>query len=198
MTRALAALFSLLLLVGCGTDTDDNEPETDTGTSQNETPAPETEEPTPDASGELITGTGYTFNAPDGWGVPEQQTPGFDPDSLAANLDDDDDFVDNVNVLLSPAGEVTPDQVEDMGVQELEAVGATDIEVNDRTTVAGNESAHLSATMSMGEREYVVDQFYASNAGQTYVVTFSFSPSISDGERSEAVESALSTWTWTN
>ena len=204
MTRALAVLFSLVLLVGCGADTDsDTASDGDNGTNQTE--SPRTEEPeadedteTPRAAGDLITGTGYSYTAPDGWGVPAQQAPGFNPDSLAVNLSDADEFVDNINVILSPAGEVTPDQVEEAGTAELEEVGATDIQVNDRTTVSGSESAHLSASMSTNDIEYDVHQFYATNEGQTYVITFSFSPSVPPADRAEVYDAALATWTWTD
>lgn len=212
MSRALAALFALLLVAGCSSDNGDGSdtadaPETSEGTSQEPTqdaePTEDAEEsePTdeaPEASGELVSGTGYTYSAPEGWGTPEQQAPGFNPDSLVADLGDTDQFTDNINVILSPAGAVTPEQVETAGLAELEAVGATDRKVNDRVEVAGSESAHLSATMSMNAIEYAVHQFYATNDDQTYVITFSFSPSVSLDERAEAYGAALASWTWTD
>lgn len=148
------------------------------------------------ATGDTISGTGYSFQVPEGWGEPEQEIEGFDPDAFAADLDDADGFSDNVNVILSPAGEVTPEQVETLGVEELEGVGATDVEIGDRITVAGSESAHLSAALASEGTEYVVDQFYVTADGQTYVVTFSFSPTVSDADRDEIAESVLASWTW--
>lgn len=148
------------------------------------------------ATGETIAGTGYTFTVPEGWGEPEQEIEGFDPDAFAADLDDADGFSDNVNVILSPAGEVTPEQVETLGVQELESVGATDVEVGPRVTVGGSESAHLSAALASEGTEYVVDQFYVTEDGQTYVVTFSFSSTVSDAGRDEIARSVLASWSW--
>lgn len=148
------------------------------------------------ATGETITGTGYTFQVPEGWGEPEQEIEGFDPDAFAADLDDADGFSDNVNVILSPAGEVTPEQVETLGVEELEGVGATDVEIGDRITVGGSESAHLSAALASEGTEYVVDQFYVTADGQTYVVTFSFSPTVSVADRDEVASSVLASWAW--
>ena len=163
-------------------------------------PAPSTGDTAPPAStvdpatGDTITGTGYTFNAPEGWSVPPSLPSGVD--TVAADLADADGFTDNVNVLLSPAGEVTPDQVESAGAAELEGVGATNIVVRPRVTVAGSESAHLSAELSQSGATYLFDQYYATNAGQTYVITFSFSDTESQGDREALAESVLASWTW--
>lgn len=186
MSRASksAALFALavLALAGCTA----------------EAPAPSAPEvSTAPAAGETISGTGYTFVVPEDWGIPEQGVPGFEPDSLAADLDDADGFVDNVNVILSPAGEVLPEQVETAGVDELEAAGATDVTVEDRVTIAGSESAHVAANLAAQGVEYRIDQYYVTADEQTYVVTFSFSTTVSEADRDEIAGSILSTWTWT-
>jgi hypothetical protein len=146
------------------------------------------------ATGVAITGTGYTFNAPDGWSVSPSVPNGVD--SVAVDLADADGFTDNVNVLLSPAGEITPEQVESAGAAELEGVGATNIEVRPRVNVAGAESAHLTAELSSSGVTYLFDQYYATNAGQTYVITFSFSDTVSQGDREALAESVLASWTW--
>jgi hypothetical protein len=163
-------------------------------------PSPSTGESAPPAStvdpatGDTISGTGYTYNAPEGWSVPPSLPNGVD--TVSADLADADGFTDNVNVLLSPAGEVTPDQVESAGVSELEGAGATNIEVRPRITVAGSESAHLTAKLSSGGATYLFDQYYATNAGQTYVITFSFSDTESQADREALAESVLASWTW--
>lgn len=149
----------------------------------------------PAATGPEITGTGYSYSVPEGWAVPPDGTaPGAD--TIAADLTDDDGFVDNVNVLLSPAGEVTSEQVESQGVDELEGAGAEDVAIRDRITVAGSESAHLSAALSTSGVEYEIEQFYVTSEGQTYVVTFSVSPSVSEADRDELYGSVLASWTW--
>ncbi|MFJ2370249.1 hypothetical protein [Microbacterium sp. NPDC087665] len=148
------------------------------------------------ATGDTITGDGYSFVVPEGWADPQQEIPGFDPDSFAANLQDPDGFADNVNVLKSPAGFVSADQVETLGLKELETVGATDVAVNERVSVAGSESAHISAAMSSDGVSYVVDQYYVSTDDQTYIVTFSFSDTVPAAERQQIAESILVTWTW--
>lgn len=195
MKRAVAASLSLLVisaLTACGAD-DTTDPDTaEEPTSQNFE-----QEETPAADGELITGSAYTYNVPDGWGVPEEM-PGFDPDSMARDLENDEGFADNINVIAAPGGEITPEQVEEAGVQELEASGAKDVAADERVEIAGVESARLSGGMSLNGVDYRVEQVYATNAGQTYVVTFSFGTDVSDAERDEVVDSVLASWTWTD
>lgn len=148
------------------------------------------------AAGETITGSGYSYVVPEGWGVPAQSVPGFTPDTLAANLQDTDGFADNVNTLKSPAGVVAPEVVESAGVEELKSVGATDVIVGERVLVAGAESAHLSTELTNSGTTYGVEQYYVSNAEQTYVVTFSFSQTVPAEERVRIAESVLVTWVW--
>ncbi len=200
MTRRPATLPALvgaaalaLALAGCGVTAPPVDVDTDTGTGTG-TEAPDTS--TAPATGELITGDGYSFQVPDGWGTPDQPTPGFDPDAFAADLGDADGFSDNVNVLLSPAGEITADQVEELGAPELENAGATDVAVQPRLNVAGAESAHITAKFSANGVPYWVEQYYPTNAGQTYIVTFSFSESVAEGDRVALAESVLASWTW--
>lgn len=147
------------------------------------------------ATGELITGDGYSYNVPDGWGLPPQDV-GSGSDTIALDLTDDDGFSDNVNVLLSPAGTITSDQVEEVGVDELEGAGATGVEVRPRVGVAGEESAHLTATFTQSGATYQIDQYYPTHDGQTYVVTFSFSETVSQADREALAESVLASWTW--
>ena len=87
-------------------------------------------------------------------------------------------------------------QVEGAGVTELENAGATDVEANDRVVVAGAESAHLSANLSASGTSYAVEQYYVTDEGQTYVVTFSFSPTVDDDQREAVAESVLASWAW--
>jgi hypothetical protein len=201
MTRRLASLSTLagaaalaLTLAGCGvvappTGTDTGT-DTETGTDNGNTDisaAP--------ATGVLIEGDGYSYHVPEGWDVPESAA-GFDPDTLAADLTDTDGFSDNVNVILSPAGEIGVDDIERISPPELESAGATDVALQPRVTVAGSEAAHVTARFSAQGTTYWVEQYYPTNAGQTYVVTFSFSESLAAGDRVAVAESVLASWSW--
>jgi hypothetical protein len=146
------------------------------------------------ATGDTITGTGYSFNAPEGWSIPESTPAGVD--TVVADQTDADGFFDNLNVVLSPAGAVTPEQVETAGVAELEGVGATDVQVRPRIAIAGAESAHLSAMLTSSGVTYRFEQYYATDSGRTCVITFSFSDTVPTADREALAESVLASWTW--
>ncbi|MDT3316633.1 hypothetical protein Q9S71_07325 [Microbacterium sp. KSW4-11] len=176
-----------------------------TGCTAESAPPAETQEVSPQqteavefapATGTEVATDEYTFRLPDGWGFPDGAPDGFDPTTFAADLQDDDDYPDNVNILVSPGGEVTSDQVEQSGIDELEGAGATDVQTLDRVTAAGSESAHLTATVSTGEVPYVIDQYYLVDAGQTYIVTFSSSVDVPQEDRDALAMSVLATWQW--
>lgn len=148
------------------------------------------------ATGTEVSTDEYSFRLPDGWGFPDGAPDGFDATTFAADLRDGDEYPDNVNILVSPGGEVTSEQVEESGIAELEGAGATDARALDRVTAAGSESAHLTATVETGEVPYVVDQYYLVDAGQTYIVTFSSSVDVAQEDRDALALSVLSTWQW--
>ncbi len=203
-TAAALIVSAALLLAGCGGQSGDTEPAAsgDAGSSASPSASAPAETPAAEpAAGETITGTGYSFSVPEGWAIPDQALPGTEAvDVFVANLTDAsaDGFADNVNVVLSPAPQaITADQVETLGVDELEgAAGATNVTVEERTTVAGEESAHLSASVDQQGVQYNIDQFYPSQGDQTYVVTFSFSTDVTADDRAAVYESVLATWTW--
>lgn len=149
---------------------------------------------TPQGSGRVIAGTGYRYTVPKGWGIPKTDVDTSSVDSLAADLDDTDGFADNVNVIVVKTGDVTPAQIEAQGPQQLKSAGATGVAVRDRVTIAGTESAHLTALQKGGT--YRVDQFYVIRKGEGYIITFSFSPKLSQADRDATSRSILSTWTW--
>lgn len=187
MLRALAAAVLALALVGCA----EAEPTESGSESKSRARAAA-------AKGPKITGTGYTYKVPKGWGRPRQEVPGFDFDSFALDLRDRDGFADNINVLISPAGAVELGEAEDAAERELTAVGARRISVEERVTVAGSRAAHLSAVMSMNRRAYAIEQFYPTEGDQTFVVTFSFSRSVTPRGRARVTDAVLASWAWTD
>lgn len=148
------------------------------------------------ATGDLITGDGYSYTVPEGWAVPEQEVSGFAPDTYVVDLQDADGFADNVNVIASPAGLLSADRVEEAGVSELEAAGATAIEVKDRVLVAESEAVHVTASIETAGTAYALEQYYVSDDDQTYIVTFSFSESLAAADRDAIAGSVLVTWAW--
>ena len=145
------------------------------------------------ATGKTIEGKGYSYTVPEGWDVPSSDVGTSQADSFAADLKDTDGFSDNVNVVLVD-GQATPDQIEDQAPTGLKSSGATKVAVRDRTTVAGEETVHVTAVTSANKVKYRVDQFYFPHGSTTYVVTFSFSPKVSEADRDDVSGSVLSTW----
>ncbi len=186
---AAAVLVGGLLLAGC-TGPDDG-----SGPTASPRPAATATIGAPSPGAEAVLGDGYRFTPPAGWGFPGSAPPGTDPSTLAVDLEDDDDFPDNVTVVVSP-GEITPEQVEEEGQATLADAGASDVEVRERISVAGGESAHLAATYSQDGLESAVDQFYLTNAEQTYIITFAFSTDVPREERDALTGAVLDTWRW--
>ncbi len=180
-TSALAVVVALLL-TGCSA-----QPQT-----QEDAPAVSGIAP---ASGPVVSGDGYSFNAPEGW---EETDPSGAPgtDVIAWDANPEGDFADNVNVVISPAGLVPLDAVEAGTVQELEAVGAENITVKDRLTLNGAELTHLAASMTVQGLTYQAEQFAINSDSQTYLITFSFRESVPESERVELAESVLVTWSF--
>lgn len=214
MIRTLAvaaALTTTLALAGCSDDDSDKKddssesssapasesPSDTTSESPSETTSPSestSEEPT--SSGSTVTGTGYTFDVPEGWS--EQAYPegaaAQTPDAFAANGADNDGFTDNVNVLLSPVKDVTEEMIE----QEFAAQNAK-VNFEENVTISGSDSLHATTTMTVSGVDYDIEQFYpADSEGQVYVVTFSFSPELPQEDRDQVIDQTLGTWTWTN
>jgi hypothetical protein len=184
ITTGTAAVFLALALAGCSSGASTVSPASE--------PSAIAAAP---ATGPTISGSGYSFVAPDGWSVPDDMAvPGLDV--IVADLTDADGFADNINVVLSPAGLLTPDQVESAGAKELEGGGASDVETLDRLMVADAESVHLSAGFPSGAEVNPIEQFYFSDDAQTYIVTFSFSATVPQSDRVALSESVLATWAW--
>jgi hypothetical protein len=194
LTSRIAALtiVSTLALAGCGGS--DDEPKTDTKTSSSADKSDDTEA----AAGEKIDGTGYSYSVPDGWKVPDQKIPGTEQtDTFAADLTDQDGFADNVNVIrLDPAPIKELDPLEDALVNELKTAGSQDVTLQDREEIAGDEAVHISSKQNQQGKTYLTEQYNAIHDGVSYVVTFSFSDTVSDDDREDVSESILNSWEW--
>jgi hypothetical protein len=197
------ALTLALGLAGCASEPEISDPSGNDSSSPSESSVPnesaaasQPAEPAPaPATGASVAGDGYSFTAPEGWGEQDNSVaPGTD--TVAVDSAPTGPFASNVNVVLSPAGAFTPDEVEAAAGTELETSGATGVSVLDRMTVAGSESAHITAVMSISGLSYRIHQYYVTNEDQTYIVTFSTDESVPDEDATGIAESVLATWTW--
>lgn len=194
---AALALVSTLTLAGCGGGSDDDAPKKSDSTSS----APAGDAPAAEAAnGSKIEGTGYSYSVPEGWNVPTQDIPGTEQtDTFAANLTDADGFADNVNVIrLDPAPIKELDPLEKALTSELEGAGSKDISVRDRSQIDGDEAIHIASVQSQQGKNYLTEQYNAIHDGVSYVVTFSFSDTVSAADRDKIAGSILTSWTWTS
>ena len=152
----------------------------------------------PPAAAGTIVGSGYRYTAPPGWGAPEQDALSALADTFAMDLDDDDDFTDNVNVLATANVSTTIGAAEKAYAKALRAAGYTDVSIGDRAVVAGSEVPHLTFVGSFNNQSYLVEQFYPTHGDKTFVVTFSFSGSVPPEDRALVTSAVLDSWTWTD
>lgn len=182
---AVTVLTAAVLLTGCSLPGAGG-----SGSSASRSAAPKVAP----ATGPELTGSGYTLHVPEGWAVTATPTAPIDGQALGPIAVDD--FTDNLNIMKSPGGHLSAEQVEKAGPAELKSVGATDVTVLPRVTVAGSESAHLTAKLTSQGVTYLTDQYMVSTDAQTYVVTFSFHQSASTADRSAVTGSVLASWSW--
>ncbi|MDQ1218174.1 hypothetical protein [Microbacterium arborescens] len=190
---AAALVSAALLLVAC-----DARPAGGSGEPSVSGSAPASPTPTSSASadagpGETVRGSGYSFTVPAGWSIPEQDPTGGQVDVFVSESADADSRY--ISVVVSP-GVITAADVEADGAASLEAVGATDVSLEDRVDIAGSESAHLVATLAQDGAETVIDQYYATRDEQTFVITFASPADTSDDDRRRLAETVLSSWAW--
>lgn len=198
---AAALVSATLLLAAC-----DARPGGTGASSEASTPGSASEVPTPTAGsstdadsgadsdpGETVRGTGYSFTVPAGWAVPAEDPTGGQVDVFVS----ESAAVDSryITVVVSP-GVITPGDVEADGVASLEAVGATDVSLEDRVDIAGSESAHLVATLVQDGAETVIDQYYATRDEQTFVITVASPVDTAAEDRGRLAEIVLSSWAW--
>lgn len=196
--RGLVAKSAAVVVVviaaaaSCSTSTADIAEDAPDPTAAETTVAPAPPSTFPD--GFTVTGDDYSFMTPDGWGTPDVDAP-EGVDRFALDLTDRDGFADNVNVVLSPLGEVPLVSAIPLAQREFEQMGM-EITVRDRLVVAGSEAGQLSGTFDEDGAQYVVEQFYVPHDGQTFIITFSFSSTVGRADREAFAESVLATWRW--
>jgi hypothetical protein len=194
---SVLALTLAVGLAGCASEPATSDSSGNDSSSPRESVAPSqpAESAAAPATGANVAGDGYSFAAPEGW-IEQDNSVAPGTDTVAVDSAPTGPFASNVNVVLSPAGAFTPDEVEAAAGTELETSGATDVSILDRLTVAGSESAHITAVMSINGLTYRIHQYYVTNEDQTYIVTFSTDESVPDEDATGIAESVLATWTW--
>lgn len=193
MALALTGCVSLLPLAPAGQETSAPLVE-ETAAPANQSTLPPIS--APPATGELITGTGYSFHAPAGWSTPPDAPSRADAYLISAKANAKGVY-DTVNVLFQPATADTPDEIELNGVGYLEAViGATHVQVRPRVAIAGAECVHISSLRTTQGITAWSEQYIVTSSGITYTITFAFDKAESQADRDALAESLLASWSW--
>lgn len=192
VSRSAAVLAVLAItLAGCGGDGDEKSGD-ESSSSNSDGASASGADP---ATGPTLETDDFSYNAPDGWEDAASAMPGAE--SVAADTSDDDGFADNLNVLrLDPAPVTDLDELEDASVDELEGADASDVKVQDRAEIDGVEAIHISGGMSLNDNDYLVEQYNVIRDDVSFIVTFSFSPDVSEGDRTDLSQSVLASWAW--
>lgn len=189
--RRLVPLAIVLGLVGsgCANATDEANTESALAVSSAASPSP------PPKGSKRFSTPDFFFYAPKNW---RDSTAEAQQAVIAVmNASDNDGFADNVNVIrLDPAPISDLGDLEQALRTELETAGAKDIEVLDRVQLDGVEAVHDAAVMSVGKREYRIEQFNAIVDGVSFVVTISHNTDADPDAMAKDIDTIISTWTW--
>jgi hypothetical protein len=151
------------------------------------------------ATGDTVTGTGYTFTAPKGWHKPKQKIAGFDPDALVFDTKDKDGFGDNLNVVFQDAPHFKDaDAFEKAAVQSLKAAHFGDVKARAQQQVDGETAIHVTSTTTQNGNKNVTNQVDIIHKNVAYVVTFSFSLAVTQARQEALIQSVMTTWKWTS
>lgn len=150
-----------------------------------------------ESRGVLITGTGYTYNAPTGWTLPKRAE---QADSYAiAAKPDAKGLYDTVNVLGAESNGDSFDAEEQNGVEYLDqVVKAADIQVRPRVEIAGELSVHISSLVTHQGVTRWNEQYLVNHDGNAFTITFNFDEAETQSAREALANSVLASWNWTS
>src|SRR5829696_4234360 len=188
LSRFTVVAFLLVAALAACESGGGGEDEPTVSTASSPTTTPLTAEP---AQGTMISNDDFSYAVPEGW-EESQQSRAL---SLAVDVQDDDGFVDNVNVVTdSTIVEIEGAGREAAAEQMLGDASATHITTRDPVQIDGEEAAHTSATFELSFPKYRIEQYIVSHDETGYIVTFSFSPDVPRVQRDEVSASILTTW----
>lgn len=201
LTRRVAALaiVSTLTLAGCGSsDSDggsDSSESNDSSSATTDAPDDSDEPSAEPATGDVISGTGFQFNAPEGWTDAKDVLPSAL--AVAANRSDSDGFSDNINIIEDKTiVDVDTDELEDAVEKVLTGVNAQDVTVKDPTDVDDEEAVRVQAVLEQNGTKYRTDQYAVDHDGKGYVITLSYSEDLPEADRDKVSASVLASWKW--
>lgn len=184
---AAALALSLSTLAACGSD-DDSSPSSSASSEKSSEP---TDEATDDSAEGAASTDDYSFTPPEGWQDVSDTVPQAD---LAFADTTPDGFAENINVItLDSPGDVN-DGALAQATQQLEALGATDIQSFDSPDVDGEKSVAVSAIA--GDGTYQTLQVFTFHDGKSFTLTITTPTGTSMDDQTDLFDSILNSWTW--
>jgi hypothetical protein len=141
-----------------------------------------------------VLGDDYSFRVPAGW---RDYTKQLDDDRVDRAAASTRGSRSSVNVILTDQS-ITNGQI-DAVLQTIRGEilpTAPAYEVLPERTVAGARAGHLAGLRTQDGAKYWLEQFVFGHGAHTYIVSFSFSPTVRERVRSRTIDSILATWRW--
>lgn len=147
--------------------------------------------PTP---GTLVGRDAFAVTVPDGW---VEQPDAGGALLLAVSDEAVDGYPTNVNVVEDPTlAQVAPEQLEEVRQAPLTASGATQIKAVGDYEVDGDQGVQITYEQNVRAIAVRSDEVTVTHGDTGYIVSFSFSPSVSRDDRDAVIASVMDTWTW--
>ena len=148
------------------------------------------------AAGQLVKGTGYSVDAPQGWSAPAAPAPKADI-FIAGKKSDSHGYVDTLNVLLSrPSGKTLATIEYSEETRLVQDFDATDVQLESDVSIAGTDSGHVSGQVHKDGLNGWVDQYLLLHHGTLYTISFTWRQSVAPQDRDAIADPVLAAWKW--
>ncbi|MGJ9422519.1 hypothetical protein [Aeromicrobium sp. CF3.5] len=149
--------------------------------------------------GTLVGSDIFAVTLPIGW----TQTGGVGEDTLfAVSNQAPDDIPTSVNVVEDlTLVQMAPDQLSAERIESLSTGGRgtpppTDVTEVGEYEVDGEQGLRVSYLQDVTDVSMRSEEISVSHDETAYVITFSFSPTVTEGDRNKTIASVMDSWTW--
>lgn len=188
-------------LVACGSsddlDEDDGAAPTSDATTSEPTEPPGSTDPTTEPEGEGVSGEIYTYAIPDGWQDASSDPSFAQADTAVRSAEPVDDFLTNVNVVVTPAQGVTDVQsLREQFASELQEVAQVTPEALPDATIDGVAALAQRGRFTTQGVDVTAVQYLTIRADSFVVVTLTSSQA-EVAAAQQTMDDLLTSWAWT-
>jgi hypothetical protein len=190
-------MLAAAVLAGCGGDDQrSDDPQAGDPSTATADTVEETDWGKP-ATGPVISGDGYTYRAPQGWGDVTKGARSVQSmvDSAASEKAATGGFAENVTVGFQSSG-ASLDQLEEAVPARLGSM-VKDLETLPRVTIDGVESLHFRGPAVSAGTKYFLEQLDVVEDDRIAIIIFSFSRDLPARKRDVIVSTVMASWKWT-